>query len=215
MATVAEFTLDAESFPLGSLFENFPAATVELERVVPTNSHLIPYLWVHGAVTEDIESAFATHPAVASLQLIDTVDDQHLLRIKWDPDHPSILSLIAASDLSLLSATGTSESWIFEVRSQDHTSLSELQEIAREHDLPIQLTGLHSLASIEGKRPTDLTETQREALLLAHKRGYYETPRRATLEEIAAELDISRQALASRLRRGTSHLITSSLEHGI
>lgn len=211
MATVAEFTLDAESFPLGSLFEDFPCATIELERIVPTSSHLVPYIWVRGIDAADIESAFATHPAITSLQLVDTVEDEYLLRIEWDRDYPSILPLIAELDLSLLSASGNNETWVFEVRGHDRTVFSEFQRAAHDRELPIQLSSLHSLTSIEGDQPTELTDAQREALLLAHKRGYYDTPREATLEEIADELGISRQALASRLRRGTSHLITSSL----
>lgn len=46
MATIAAFTIPTESFPLGDVFEDHPDVTVELERVIPTNKAIIPYLWV-------------------------------------------------------------------------------------------------------------------------------------------------------------------------
>lgn len=44
-----------------------------------------------------------------------------------------------------------------------------------------------------------LTAKQREAFLVALKRGYYERPRETSQEEIAAELDISQGAVSKRL----------------
>lgn len=61
MATIAEYTIPAESFPLGSVFKEFPDVEVELERVVPTNKAIIPYFWVrHAGEREEteIEEAF-------------------------------------------------------------------------------------------------------------------------------------------------------------
>jgi predicted DNA binding protein len=41
--------------------------------------------------------------------------------------------------------------------------------------------------------------------------GYFEEPRAATLDEIAAELDITRQSLSQRLRRGHHALIANTI----
>ena len=43
MAIVMEFTSPAEEFPLGSVFENLPRLTVELERLIPHETLIIPY----------------------------------------------------------------------------------------------------------------------------------------------------------------------------
>ena len=51
--------------------------------------------------------------------------------------------------------------------------------------------------------------------MYAFEAGYYDIPRDATLEDIADELEISRQALANRLRRGYRNLIGTTLMHGI
>ena len=46
MATVAEFAVPPEAFPFTSVFDALPDATVELERLVPTERALYPYFWV-------------------------------------------------------------------------------------------------------------------------------------------------------------------------
>ncbi|MEA5389123.1 helix-turn-helix domain-containing protein [Haloarculaceae archaeon H-GB11] len=56
-----------------------------------------------------------------------------------------------------------------------------------------------------------MTETQREALVLAYERGYFDSPRKVSLEEVAEELGITQQSLSSRLRRGHRRLIGATL----
>lgn len=61
--------------------------------------------------------------------------------------------------------------------------------------LSITLTELHALRPLEAKQ--GLTDTQREALILAYERGCFDSPRESTLEEMAEELGISQQSLGS------------------
>ncbi|WP_435362638.1 helix-turn-helix domain-containing protein [Haloarchaeobius sp. DYHT-AS-18] len=212
MATIAEFTFEAGTLPFGNVFDVLPDATIELERVVPTQDVLVPYFWVRGASGDDVARLFTTDPPVPNVELIDTVDGQTLMRAEWNPtSRQGVLNGIFESDLSLLSATGTAEGWVLEVRADDHETITDFQTYLTEQQIPVRLTGIHALAAVDNEARA-LTETQREALLLAYERGYYASPREVTLEEIAGELGISRQALASRLRRGTNRLIEMALE---
>lgn len=52
-----------------------------------------------------------------------------------------------------------------------------------------------------------LTDRQREALRTAYERGYFEIPRRTSLESIATELGISASSVSERLRRAQTQLI--------
>ena len=47
--------------------------------------------------------------------------------------------------------------------------------------------------------------------MLAYERGYFESPREVTLEELGEELGITQQAVGSRLRNGNRHIIGSTL----
>lgn len=59
---------------------------------------------------------------------------------------------------------------------------------------------------------TELPGEQRVALREAFDRGYYETPRKISLEELAAELGVPRSTLSYRLRRAEAGLARSYVE---
>ncbi|MFA9417380.1 helix-turn-helix domain-containing protein [Natrinema sp. HArc-T2] len=52
-----------------------------------------------------------------------------------------------------------------------------------------------------------LTERQREVLLAALERGYYATPREATLTDVASDLDISKATCSETLHRAEGSVI--------
>ncbi|QLD89552.1 helix-turn-helix domain-containing protein [Natronomonas salina] len=211
MATEATFTVPADQFPLGTVFEQLPDVTVELERIIPARDVVIPYFWVRGTDVDDIEGAFTDHPGVEAIQFVDAVDDEHLLRVEWAVDYVDVLSVLTETDIALIEATGTNKEWNFEIRGDDRNDIAAFQSRCRELDIPIRLTELHALQPVETGTEAALTDTQQEALVLAYERGYYESPREVTLQELGDELDISPQAVASRLRRGTNQVLGNTL----
>ena len=210
MATVMEFTSPVAEFPLGSVFENLPGVTVELERLIPHETLIIPYFWVRGAETEDIEAAFEQHAGVSNIRLVDRVEDEHLMRAEWEQEYFGILSALAKANVVVLSGIGTKDEWRFEVRGESQEAIAEFREYCQENDITIAITAVHAMLPIQGEG-YELTETQREALILAYERGYFATPRETSLEEVADELGITQQSLSSRLRRGHRRLIGATL----
>ncbi|WP_411964814.1 helix-turn-helix domain-containing protein [Haloferax sp. YSMS24] len=59
---------------------------------------------------------------------------------------------------------------------------------------------------IDSLSAVSVPEPQREALQVAVERGYYETPRQTTIEELASELDVPSSTLSYRLRRAEAEL---------
>ncbi|WP_408960752.1 helix-turn-helix domain-containing protein [Natrinema sp. 74] len=210
MATILEFTLPADEFPLGSVFETLPDVTVTMERLLPQASLIVPYFWVRGGQPEDIESDFEAHPGVNSIDLIDSVEDEYLMRAEWDQEYAGVLNTLADDDITVLSAVGTKDGWDFEVRGESREKISEFRTTCQEDGIPIEITAVHALLPIQGNG-YELTDTQREALVLAYERGYFDSPREASLEDVAEELGITQQSLSSRLRRGHRRLIGGTL----
>ncbi len=210
MATVMEFTSPAEEFPLGSVFENLPGVRVELERLIPHETLIIPYFWVRGAGTGDIEAEFEPHAGVTDIQLVDNVEDEYLMRAEWKQEYFGVLSSLAKANVVVLSGFGTKDEWRFEVRGENQEAIAEFREYCQENEIPITITAVHAMLPIQGEG-YELTEPQREALVLAYERGYFDSPRKASLEEIADELGITQQSLSSRLRRGHRRLIRATL----
>jgi len=214
MATVMEFTSPVAEFPLGSVFENLPGVTVELERLIPHETLIIPYFWVRNAETEDIEAAFEQHAGVSNIRLVDSVEDEYLMRAEWEQEYFGILSALAKANVVVLSGIGTKDEWRFEVRGESQEAIAEFRDYCQQNDIPISITAVHAMLPIQGEG-YELTETQREALILAYERGYFDTPREASLEEVADELGITQQSLSSRLRRGHRRLIGATLSSSI
>ncbi|OAQ53721.1 hypothetical protein HTG_05525 [Natrinema mahii] len=214
MATEASFTVPADEFPLGTVFERLPDVTVELERIIPARDVVIPYFWVRGTVVDDIESAFADHPGVTRIRSVDSVEDEYLLRVEWAVDYDDVLTVLTETEIALIEAVGTNEQWTFDIRGDERSDIAAFQSRCRELGIPITLTGLNALTPVETAAEAAMTETQREALEVAYERGYFESPREVTSEEIGDELGITRQAVASRLRRGINHVLGSALADG-
>lgn len=212
MATVAEFTIPPDAFPLGTIFDHLPDATVEFDRLVPTKRAVVPYVWIYGVDLDATATppGFASDPGVGEVSRVDSVDGKHLFRVRWDLEHQDVLPVLVETRTALDSAVGTDERWTFEVRGDDRDAVADMMTALEENGVPATLTSLHDLepGSFDD---FDLTDAQREALTLAHERGYYESPRKTTLDELADELDISRQALGSRLRRGLDQLLAATV----
>ncbi|RDI71870.1 helix-turn-helix domain-containing protein [Halopelagius longus] len=211
MATEATFTVPSNKFPLGTVFERLPGVTVELERIIPARDVVIPYFWVRGVETDDIEGAFSEHSGVKQIQFVDAVADEYLLRVEWALDYDDVLTILTETKIALIEAVGTNKQWTFDIRGDDRQDIAEFQHRCRELEIPIALTKLHALTPIESETEAALTDAQQEALVLAYERGYFNTPRDVTMENLGDELGISQQAVASRLRRGISSVLGSTL----
>jgi predicted DNA binding protein len=211
MATEASFTVPTHDFPLGTVFEQLPDVSVQLERIIPNQDVIIPYFWVRGTAVDDIEAAFSEHPGVRNISLVDSVEDEYLLRVEWDAEYDDVLTTLVATGVVLIKATGTNSQWTFDIRGDSQSDIADFQSRCRELGIPTTLTKLHALTPIETGTEASLTDTQQEALVLAYERGYFESPREVTMEDIGDELGITEQAVASRLRRGINHILGETL----
>jgi predicted DNA binding protein len=211
MATVVEFTVEAEVFPLGSVFSELEeGVSVELGRVVPRDdgSAVVPYFWVRGVDVDEIIPHFAEHPGVRDIEAVDEFETQYFLRCEWVPEYAGIIAGLTETEVTLLIGEGTEDEWRFEVRGDSRDAVADFQRYANEHGISITVTAIHSLTPQETNGP--LTDAQRDALLTALDCGYYDSPREATMSDVADALGVSQQAVSSRLRRGTRHLIENA-----
>jgi predicted DNA binding protein len=212
--SIAEFTLGAREFPLGTVFEEYPAAFLELDRVVPSGDTVMPYFWVHhpdGRLRE-IRDLFEDLSELRSIILMEELGEKGLYRAEWEPEYIGIMGAIATAGVTVLFATGSKEGWTFELRARDMDQLSAFQQDCERQGIDVSLARLTQLSEASSTE-FGLTSKQREALILAYNEGYYWDSRETDLETLAAELGITRQALSSRLRRGYRNLIGSTIAH--
>lgn len=212
MSVVAEFSIRADAFLLGELIAGFPGLSVEIERVVPAERRVMPYIWAYGTDLAAFEAAMAEHPNVSSVTVLDRFDDRALYKIAWEDPARELVSGIAETDATILEAYSDDE-WTFRIRFEDHTGLARFNEFCDANGIDYRLERVSALADAPGGvAPHRLTDEQHEALRLAVEAGYFEVPRGTTLEALADELGVSVQALSERVRRGADKVLRAAVE---
>jgi predicted DNA binding protein len=212
MSVLLEFTVDAEQFKLGNVLSTAGDLEFELERIVPTNSHMMPFVW---AATDDaldvtlpgFEERLRDSEHVRELVALDRMEDGALYRIEWKEHDDGLLKALADTEATVLEAWGY-ETWTFRVRFPDHGGLTDFHNYLVDYDITIHIERTYTFARESARRRDfGLTPEQREALVLALQRGYFATPSEVGLGELADELGISKQAVSNRIRRGNEKIL--------
>ena len=207
MSVILEFSIPGQKFTLGEVLAGPPSMHCELERIVPTGDMMMPFVWVTGDDHEGFAKNVREHDSVRELHVLDTIGESGLYRIEWAAEPTDLIEGIARTDAVLLQAGGN-ETWEFRLRFPDHDGLSGFHNYVIERGIPCHSERTYTLTETsESGYRFDLSQEQREALLLALRRGYFATPSEVTLDELADELNISRQALSDRIRRGNEQVL--------
>lgn len=221
MAILVEFGISNERFALGELIARHEALSAELERIVPTGDEAIPYVWVRGPPDDlaELTSTLESSDAVRSVSVLDqlsiseTTDEEHLFRIVWDLEELDIIQGIVASGGNILEGECVNHSWLLRFRFSDHEDVASFYQYLTDHDITaFTIDSIYELKNrSERGGSDDLSHEQREALAIAANRGYFESPRKVTLEEIGQELGITQQAVSNRIRRAVKQVVHSAL----
>jgi len=211
MSVILEFSVPSREFTLGQVLMGPPSMHCELERIVPTGDMMMPFVWATGGNQEAFAESVREHDTVKELLVLDTVGKSALYRIEWAEEPTDLIEGIARTDAVLLQGFGNG-TWEFRLRFPDHDDLSQFHNYIIERGIPCHIARTYTLTetSKSGYR-FGLSPEQREALVLALRRGYFATPSEVTLDELADELNISRQALSDRIRRGNERVLREVL----
>ena len=143
-------------------------------------------------------------------RVIETRDEEAIYSFEYTDEAKVLSPVISAANGVILDMENDGSAWILTIWIPDRSDLVPLWDYARRNDIDIELLRVNDYASL-GSTDAGLTDSQREALLVAFETGYFEEPRNATLGEVAADLDISQPAASGLLRRGIKRLVVSSL----
>lgn len=184
---------------------------LDLERIVPTGNQVMPFVWATGKNQGVFENTVRAHSAVKEFLALDRLGQSALYRIEWRDAPTDLLEGIARTDAVVLEAQGD-QTWVFSLRILDHNRLSEFHNYVIEQLIPIHIERTYTLTEeTEHGHRFGLSQAQREALVLALEWGFFATPSEASLNDLAKELDISKQAVSDRIRRGNEQVLRKSL----
>lgn len=211
MSVITTVSIPAEDFTLGVPISANPGIKVRLQRVIPVCDTFIPYLWVSDEDIRTIRSALHNERDIEGFTILDTLDDEALVRVDWNEQLDGFLVALTESRATMLEGIGEAGSWRFQLRFDDHDQLTEFYRHCTDHGIQVDIENVQNprVPNKSGSK-FDLTDTQREALHYAFEQGYFAVPRETKLVELAEQLGISDSAVSQRLRRGIDKILTTT-----
>jgi predicted DNA binding protein len=206
---IVDIDLPADQFVLGDVVSRDPGIRIELERIVPLDHAILPFLWVSDGSNDEVESLLRSSAYVTGVTRLVTLEDRALYQLEWTQDVNGVIGLLDAVDGVIMEGHGTASSWSLRLRFTSHESFKRFAEGCRERGVDVTLRAVYN-----PHPPVDtdtLTSAQREALRVAADRGYFKVPREVTLRELADHFGVSEQAVSQRLRRGLDTLVVGAL----
>jgi len=212
MSVIAHLRVPAEAFELGEMLDVSVGRSVVLENLVPLGEQAVPFFTVHGLSESDaFRQSVQNHPAVTDIRTVSSHGDQTLFALDWDVSEDHLFEGIHEMEAHLLSATGSPQTWEFELRFESHEALSEFQEYCSDASIPLEVGRIYNPTRPESGPYYGLTERQRDTLVRAVQGGYYALPRQLSTKDLAEEFGISDQAVTERLRRAIMTLVDNAL----
>lgn len=223
MSVLTEFIIPAEEFVLADTLTAAAEMRIEIKRVVGGKSHVTPYFWASGGDFDTFEEALRTDEMVEDVLRLEEQDEQEQLgqeeedrfyRVRWQTDVPNLITAVSDAEATVLEAVSTDGGkWEVKVLFPTDDALSDFHTYCIEHGFSYEPQRVYRPENPKKRGEYGITDEQQEALEAAYHRGYFNVPRDHTLTELAEALDISRNALSARLRRGHRNLLANTLIH--
>lgn len=222
MSVLAEFVIPAREFVLADTLTAVPDMRIEIKRVVGGEAFVTPYFWASGGDFDTFENALRDDEMVLDVLTLEeqeekdqpSQEEDRFYRVTWKQQMPNLITAVSDAKATVLEAVSTDgEQWEVKVLFPDDQALSDFREYCLEHDFPFQPKRVYRPDNPGERGQYGVTEDQQEALEAAYHAGYFSVPRDQTLTEVAEDLDLSRNALSARLRRGHRNLLANTLIH--
>jgi hypothetical protein len=219
MGLVAEFNIDCTALPLANVAASVPEATMKLDLQYNHGRRPLFLVTVQNCSQSDIENALTNAYDVEKWECIGQAGDtrryQALPALSLDEqlgehlDDLAGLQALATADAFIERIDVVPDGWRQTGWFADRETFKRFSSFWQQN-ADFQL---HRLTPDKDSEPAGdgLTDRQREALRIAYERGYFDIPRQASLEDVAAELDLSPSSVSERLRRAQTQLIEETV----
>lgn len=222
MTTVVELEIPADRLALGESFDRMSWLEFWIGGMI---GDAPPLVWVAGPDRDTVRKTLDEDPTVDVIASLSDggrlpgdddseTSDRWLFRVDFGEGVKLFERIVADHDGAILEASGEDGNWTTTLLFHERASLSDCYSVFEQYDFRVEVRRLTGLGDVASAR-TPLTQTQYETISKAHELGYFDIPREITLKELAAELDVSHQALSERLRRCHAALVSAELTDGM
>lgn len=228
MALRAEYELGCDDLPLVNVADAVPDAEIDL-AISPGMDERPSFTARITGTDETVtaaEAEFERTPFVGEYTLVEHTSNASRYTIlpgtsleEQLGDHLDDLADLQAlyeAPIHVERIRATPTGWVQRARFADRATFDELREFWQ-RNVSFRLRRLTHIGDDADERFGDssgggLTDAQLAAVRTAYELGYFEIPRRASLEDVADELDISASSCSERLRRAQTHLVEIHVE---
>lgn len=210
---IAEYTLD--HVILRETLERAPSTTVTWEESHTDSDGQRRFIaWVESDDFDAVDRGLRADPSVADPEVLTEPAGRRLYRfdLTGDAEETDIMPLLMEVGGVHRELVATSDGWRNRTQFPDREAFERIYRFCHDHDIPFTFHRIWGQMDRYGDGPTELTDAQRDVLLEAVESGYLDIPRRCSLAELGAELDISESAASERFRRATKNLVRQTLE---
>lgn len=194
-------------------FEAVPNMKLQQEtfRIVSREPQLMVWAW--GDDFDAFEAALADDSTIADYQHLGGLQEKQLYQLTFLKERAKehLYPVVLEQNIMVIRSTITSDGVDLVARFPSREAIATFHDACRERDIEFHLEQLYREEPDDPSEQFGLTPAQREVLIQAHKRGYFNEPRNVTLEELAQEMGVSSSPLGRRLRRGLDTLIDQTI----
>ncbi|RKS84174.1 helix-turn-helix protein [Haloarcula quadrata] len=219
MGLIAEFQIHCDALPLVSVAATVPEASIVLSLQYNHGRRPLFIVTVTGGAEQAVERALTNADDIQEWTQIGTAGDtrryQAVPALSFEEqlggqiDDLDGLEALATADAIIEQITVTADGWEQMGWFANRAAFTDFSSFWQ-RNAEFRLERLTRDA--EPKSPGNgLTDRQLEALRTAYGMGHFEIPRRASLDAVATELDISASSLSERLRRAQTQLIQETV----
>jgi predicted DNA binding protein len=173
--------------------------------------HDVYFFWFEASDFEAVEAALAEDHTVADYSVIVDRGERRTYRIEYTDRAKLLTPAMTEIGGLTLESRSHSNGWVLRMHLTDHDGLYALGEYAHREGIRLEILSLKQIEETYDRFDFGLTDEQREALVAAFVHGYYDEPRRMSLQGLASLLDISPTAVSGRLRRASARLVEEVL----
>jgi predicted DNA binding protein len=215
MTITVEFSMHSPSLPLVDLVESLPSRQLECEHGLCLKRDSDVFV-IHIDPDDDISegelSAFDEVVEATSLGRTNG-KDVYRLTVELADDISEAFTPERFTAVEVEPMILTPDGWYEKKVFEDYETFDRLRTRFEEYGISIELISITQGSASTGDSPQyGLTDRQYEALTLAISRGFYESPRQVSTEELAEEMGISQPSMSDLLRRSERQLLSSALE---
>lgn len=217
MAVVTNVQFAHDRGALRDTLETLAEANVRVLRDAGTDpEHDSSVFMFAGASREQIEVALESDISVAAARAMPDYQGTHVFAIEFSDAAELMAPEVTAQGGFSLSARrtpadsgifGWQERWLLPHRD----GLTAVWDAARERGFSFEVLSIRDFHPESSDRSGALTEEQRETLQFAYEQGYFQEPRETSLEDLAADLNLSSTAVGGRIRRGINALVEATV----